>query len=117
MYLEVIVQNGEEAKIAERFDADLLELVSAMEEDGLTPSYGVMKQVINSVSIPVQVMIRPHAYGYNYNDTDLEIIREDIKKVLELGGKRIVFGTLTKEKKVDEYVLKEIIKLHPELNI
>lgn len=115
--LEIIVQNRKEAIMAEKFGADRVELVSAMREGGLTPSYGAIKQVLNSVSIPVQVMIRPHSYYYNYGKSDMEIITDDIKKVLELGGNRIVFGTLTEGKKVNEKNLEKIINISSELDI
>lgn len=117
MKLEIIVQNKEEAIMAEKLGADRLELVSAMLEDGLTPSYGTIKQVLHSVNIPVQVMIRPHSYYYTYKDVDLEIICEDVKKVLELGGDKIVFGALTEDNKIDERVLQKVIDLDPNLDI
>lgn len=117
MDIEVIVQNGSEAKQAERLGADRLELVSAISEGGLTPSYGTIKQVLGSVSIPVYIMIRPHSYHYNYQESDLAIIHEDIKNIVELGGTNIVFGALNKDKTVDEEVLKRIIAMAPQLEI
>ncbi|WP_221565970.1 copper homeostasis protein CutC [Alkalihalobacillus sp. TS-13] len=117
MVLEVIVQNGQEAVQAEKLGADRIELVSAIQEGGLTPSYGTIKQVLESVSIPVQVMIRPHSYHYCYTDGDLKIIREDIRKVLSLGGARIVFGALTKDNRIDEQILDTIIGTYPQLDI
>ncbi|WP_257349287.1 copper homeostasis protein CutC [Pseudalkalibacillus decolorationis] len=117
MMIEVIVQNGQEAIQAEKLGADRIELVSAIQEGGLTPSYGTVKQVLGSVSIPVQVMIRPHSYHYCYTDGDLQIIREDIKKVLELGGTNIVFGTLNKNNTINERILENIIGVSPQLDI
>lgn len=115
--LEIIVQNGKEAIAAEKLGADRLELVSAMGEDGLTPSYGTIKQVLKSVNVPVQVMIRPHGYYYNYGESDMEAILDDIKLVLELGGNRIVFGSLTEDKKVHEKNIEKVIKTFPEIDI
>lgn len=117
MYIEAIVQNGEEAKQAEKLGADRLELVSAMTEGGLTPSYGTMKQVLNSVTIPVQVMIRPHSYHYVYDESDLEIIREDIRAVLELGGTGIVFGALNEDNTINEQVLADVAGISDSLDI
>ncbi len=114
---EVIVQNAEEARQAEYLGADRLELVSAISVGGLTPSYGTIKQVLQSVKIPVQVMIRPHSYHFHYNDADLAIILEDIKGVLSLGSNRIVFGGLNKDNTIDERALTEIIKLESEVDI
>lgn len=117
MELEVIIQNGQEAVQAEKMGVNRLELVSAMQEGGLTPSYGTIKQVIHSVTIPVYVMIRPHRYHYYYQAADQEIIMEDIKKVIELGGTRIVFGALEKDSSIDERLIQDIIEIYPNLII
>lgn len=115
--LEVIIQNGEEAIQAEKVGADRLELVSAMTEGGLTPSYGTVKQVMRCTTLPVYVMIRPHSYGYFYNDVDQEIMLDDIQKVTKLGGTGIVIGALTKEGSVDEKFIQEVIEKFPDLTI
>lgn len=115
--IEVIVQNGEDAIEAEKLGAKRLEFVSAISEGGLTPSYGTIKLVLNSVSIPVFVMIRPHSHHFFYNESDMEIIKEDINQVLKLGGTRIVFGALHKDRTINEEMLKEVIAISPELEI
>ncbi|MCC2248439.1 copper homeostasis protein CutC [Virgibacillus sp. AGTR] len=117
MKLEVIVNNGIEAIQAEALGADRLELVSAINEGGLTPSYGTIKQVLNSVSIPVQVMIRPHSYHFCYSNNDMEIICADIEQLLDLGGNRIVFGALTEDNKVDTTILEKVITIDSSLDI
>lgn len=117
MKLEVIVQNGQDAIEAEKFGADRLELVSAIQEGGLTPSYGTIKQVLENTSIPVYTMIRPHSNHYFYQESDLEIIREDIKKVLELGGTNIVIGALNEDYTIDEKVLETVMNISSDLEI
>lgn len=117
LFIEAIVQNKEEAIQAEKLGVDRLELVSAISEGGLTPSYGTIKQVLGSVSIPVQVMIRPHSYHYVYTADDLAAIYEDVRNVVKLGGKGIVFGAFTKDYTINEQVLRDIIEIAPELDI
>jgi copper homeostasis protein len=117
MIIEVITQNVSDSLQAEQLGVDRLELVSAMQEGGLTPSYGVLKHVLSSVSIPVQVMIRPHSYGFVYSDDDWKIIKEDISIIQELGGNRIVFGCITEDGEIDEALLSKVIEHGPELDI
>ena len=117
MLIEAIVQNAEEAKQAEQLGADRLELVSAMLEGGLTPSYGTIRQVLNSVSIPVQVMIRPHSYHYDYGAGDLEVIHGDVENVLALGGTGIVFGALQADNTINERVLANVAGISDALDI
>src|SRR5690625_4446211 len=88
-----------------------------MREDGLTPSYGTMKQVLASVSIPVHVMIRPHNNHFFYEESDLEIMKEDIKKVIELGSTHIVFGALNEDYTINEQAIEDIVNTFPKLSI
>lgn len=117
MKIEVITLNQEDTLQAEQLGADRVELVSAMLEGGLTPSYGTIKNVLASVSIPVQVMIRPHSFGFVYDDKDWQTIKEDISIVTALGGSRIVFGAITPQGEIDEPLLHQVIDHTPEIDI
>lgn len=117
MNVEVIVQNGKDASEAEKIGADRIELVSSIQQGGLTPSYDTMKQVLKRVSIPVQVMIRPHSDHFCYTIDDLKVIQEDIQKVVALGGYRIVFGALDVNNFINEQMLEHIISTFPQLDI
>lgn len=117
MFIEAIVQNADEAIQAQNLGVDRLELVSAINEGGLTPSYGTIKQVLKSVSIPVQIMIRPHSHHFAYNNSDFQIIYEDIQNVLHLGGTGIVFGALNEDKTINEQMLADIIRISSLLDI
>ncbi|MCC3358617.1 copper homeostasis protein CutC [Bacillus sp. REN16] len=110
MLIEIIVQHAEDAKIAEEHGANRLELVTAMMEGGLTPSYGVIKDVVQAVSIPVHVMVRPHGYSFTYSEDDKRVILEDVKVCKELGAAGIVFGSLTENGEIDEAFLKKVLK-------
>ncbi len=108
--VEVIVLKQEDAQAAESNGADRLELVSAMSEGGLTPSYGTIKTVVKSVTIPVMVMIRPHSYSFVYRKKEWDAMKEDIKMVKELGAAGIVFGALTDHKTVDNELLAMVVE-------
>lgn len=109
MIIEIIAQNVEDAVSAEKNGADRLELVTAISEGGLTPSYGTIKQVVSNVSIPVRVMVRPHGYSFVYSNEDKKVILEDIKAIKELGAAGIVFGSLTEDGNIDEEFLQQVI--------
>ncbi|MEH7226265.1 copper homeostasis protein CutC [Bacillus sp. JJ1566] len=111
MLIEVIVQNSEDAKLAEQNGANRLELVTAMTEGGLTPSYGVIKDVVQAVSIPVHVMVRPHGYSFTYSEDDKRVILEDVIVCKELGAAGIVFGSLTENGEIDEVFLEKVIEI------
>ena len=92
--LEIIATSVEDAIVIEKGGADRIELVSALSEGGLTPSYGLVHRVIGAVNIPVNVMIRPHSLSFVYSDEDLLCMLEDIKQAKALGANGVVFGML-----------------------
>ena len=110
LIIEVIVKNEEEALKAKQYGAQRLELVSALSEGGLTPSYGAIKRTVETANIPVMVMIRPHSRGYVYSQADVNIIKEDIKAAKQLGAAGIVFGCLRENYAIDEKLLEEVLR-------
>lgn len=108
--IEIIALNEEDARIAEAHGADRLELVSAMGEGGLTPSYGIIKTVVRNVSIPVMVMVRPHSFSFMYRKEEWNAIKEDIKAIQDLGAAGIVFGAITKYHTVDVELLGMVLE-------
>lgn len=92
--LEIIGMSVEDAIAIEKCGADRIELVSALTEGGLTPSYGLIESVVNKVKIPVNVMIRHHAKSFVYSDEDIKIMVKDIEKVKEIGANGVVLGML-----------------------
>lgn len=107
--LEIIAMTVEDAKCIEYCGADRIELVSALTEGGLTPSYATIEKVVNSVNIPVNVMIRNHAKSFCYSEYDIEIMKKDIEIVKSLGANGIVLGMLDKYRNIDEKNLKILL--------
>jgi copper homeostasis protein len=108
--VEIIVLNEEDALVAEAHGADRLELVSAIGEGGLTPSYGIIKTVARSVNIPVMVMVRPHSYSFTYRNEEWVALREEIKIARELGAAGIVFGGITELGSLDSPLLGMVLE-------
>lgn len=115
--LEIIGMSVEDAITIEKCGADRIELVSALTEGGLTPSFGLIDSVIKSVNIPVNVMIRHHAKSFIYSDEDISIMLKDIEKVKELGANGIVVGMLDEKNNINEEQLRTIIKASKDLDI
>lgn len=93
MKLEVCVDTVDAATIAANAGADRIEVCAALSEGGLTPSYGVMKQV-RKLSVSSHVMIRPRAGGFNYSPVEIDTMQQDIALVKKLGLDGVVFGVL-----------------------
>ena len=98
---EACVERLDEAILAEKNGANRIELCSRLDLDGLTPHRNMIKDVINSVKIPVKVMIRPRAGNFVYHDHELNVMRDDILYCKRVNVSGIVFGVLKKDKTVD----------------
>lgn len=115
--LEIIATNLTDAKKAEEYGADRLELSPSMSELGITPSYGLIDSVIKVVNIPFNVIIRPHSQSFIYNIDDLTVMKKDIEMVKMFGANGIVIGALTSEKVIDEEVLKQLLDVADDLDV
>lgn len=117
MIIEVIADTLCDALIAQEAGADRIELVTGLVEGGLTPSYGVIERVCKSLSIPVNVMIRPHSRGFCYSEEEIEIMIMDIKVCKKLGAAGVVFGVLSSDKQIHAIKLKQLVDASENLDI
>lgn len=107
--LEVIATTLSDVQAANRGGADRIELITAFAEGGLTPSLGLIEQAISHSTIPVRVMIRPHARSFVYDQQDMETIIRDVELVRDAGAQAIVFGALTHDGRIDEAALRQVL--------
>jgi copper homeostasis protein len=115
--LEIIGMSVEDAKAIEYCGANRIELVSALTEGGLTPSFSMIEKVINSVNIPVNVMIRNHAKSFRYSEYDLEVMQKDIEIVESLGANGVVLGLLDDNKKIDTDGLEKLLEAVSDIDV
>lgn len=102
MVVEVCVDSLRSARIAENAGADRLELCAVLGLGGISPSPALVEQVVNQVSIPVHVLLRPRGGDFCYLDDEFEIMLRDIALCREMGVSGIVTGMLDREYRVDE---------------
>ncbi|WP_409367795.1 copper homeostasis protein CutC [Lysinibacillus sp. 38-6] len=117
MVIEVIAISLTDAKAAQQAGADRIELVAAIAEGGLTPSYAMIESVCGEVTIPVNVMIRPHSRSFFYDENDIQVMLKDIQICKQLGASGIVIGALTEEYAIDEHTLQRLIAAADGLDI
>ena len=94
MIVEAVCCSVRDAVLAESAGAHRIELCSALEVGGLTPSLGMLSAVCESVSIPVMAMVRPRAGDFTYDDSEWQVILTDARAQLAAGATGIVFGAL-----------------------
>ena len=111
MIIEVCAESHEHAVKAEKAGADRIELCKDLYLDGLTPDYESAKITIDSLNIPVFILIRPRKGDFVYSNDEFELMKQDILKFKEMGCKGIVSGVLNNDKSIDIKRTKELVEL------
>ena len=111
MIIEVCAESYEYALKAEKAGADRIELCKDLNLDGLTPDYESAKRTIDSLNIPVFILIRPREGDFIYSDEEFELMKKDIFKFKEMGCKGIVSGVLNDDNTIDVERTKELVEL------
>lgn len=104
---EVIVRNVEEAILACKYGAQRLELIDDFVNDGCSPDLYLAKDVIEAVTIPVNVMVRPHGNEFILDVNDMNQVNKEVDFLLnstQVNG--LVFGSLTDKNTVNFEQLK-----------
>ncbi|MGP1956864.1 MAG: copper homeostasis protein CutC [Arsenophonus sp. NC-PE1-MAG3] len=95
--LEICCYGPECALIAQEFGADRIELCSSSTEGGLTPSYGCLKQALDTLNISVHPIVRPRGGDFCYSNSEFETIKQDIKFIRQLGFLGVAYGILNQD--------------------
>lgn len=107
--LEVCAFNIQSCLIAEKAGAARVELCDNPQDGGTTPSYGLIRQAKQKLSIPVFPIIRPRGGNFLYDENDLEIIKSDIEICRELGCEGISVGVALQNGMLDITAMKRIV--------
>ena len=111
MIIEVCAESYEYALKAEKAGANRIELCKDLHLDGLTPDYESAKRTIDSLNIPVFILIRPREGDFIYSNEEFELMKRDINKFKEMGCKGIVSGVLNYDNSIDVKRTKDLIEL------
>ncbi|TRO64287.1 copper homeostasis protein CutC [Christiangramia sabulilitoris] len=101
MLIEICANSLESAMIAEKAGADRIELCSELGLGGVTPSFGLVKNVLDKLSIPVHVLVRPRSGNFTYSEKEFEVMLTDIRNFKEMGVAGIVAGVLNDQREID----------------
>ena len=111
MIVEICANSFESAFNAQQAGAHRIELCSELAVGGITPSYGLIEQVMTSLMIPVFVLVRPRSGDFNYSDAEFKIIKKDIELCKKLGCSGIVSGVLNRDNSIDILRTQELVEL------
>lgn len=93
--LEVTVDSPAGARAARDGGADRVELCSALELGGLTPSPGALAACLGvERALPVHVLVRPRPGGFTYDADELATSLRDVEAAVAAGAAGVVVGAL-----------------------
>lgn len=102
--LEVCAGDAESLEAAIAGGAQRVELCSALELGGLTPSPGLMALAARA-PVPVNVLIRPRGGDFVYASADIDAMLADIEAVRRHGLAGVVLGASRPDGTLDEALL------------
>ena len=86
-----------------------MELCAGIPEGGTTPSYGMIRNARESISIALNVIIRPRGGDFLYSESEIKEMVYDIQVAKELGADGLVFGCLSPDGNVDMKAMKKLM--------
>lgn len=103
MKLEIVVVGAQGAAVAAEEGADRIEICSALELGGLTPSQGLMEAAQEAASgrLEIHPLIRCRPGDFFYTGADLDTMDREIRFLLTQGAHGVVIGVLTAAGEVD----------------
>jgi len=107
--LEVCVDNVDGLAAALAGGADRIELCSALEIGGLTPSAGLLR-VASASPVPVVAMIRPRGGDFCFNDAETQQMLNEIDAVAAAGLQGVVLGASLPDGELDPRTLELLVR-------
>lgn len=111
MKLEICIDSYESFINAKEAGANRVEICSALDLDGISPSVGLVSKISKEKNIEKVVMIRPRPYDFFYNDYEFEMMKEEIRIYKDFDIDGFVFGLLKKDGRIDLARTKELVEL------
>jgi copper homeostasis protein len=103
MKLEIVAVGAQGAAVAAEEGADRIELCSALELGGLTPSQGLMEVAQETVAgrLEIHPLIRSRPGDFLYSGVDLDTMDREIRFLVAQGAHGVVIGVLTAAREID----------------
>ncbi|MFS8188471.1 copper homeostasis protein CutC [Rossellomorea marisflavi] len=113
MLKEVCVENFTKVPEAIEKGARRVELCDNLAVGGTTVSPGVARVTMDycrNRNVKVMSMIRPRGGDFVYNVDEIEIMKQDIIHLKEIGTDGVVFGCLTQDGWIDEEAMSTLLE-------
>lgn len=107
--LEVCVDSAQGLVAAIEGGADRIELCSALEIGGLTPSFGLLRTAASS-RVPAVAMIRPRGGDFCFDEAETQVMLHEIDAVAAAGLQGVVLGASQPDGRLDARTLERLLR-------
>jgi copper homeostasis protein len=111
VFFELCVESLEAGRAAEAGGADRIELCTELECGGITPSAELAVGKLQSLAIPVHVLIRPRGGDFCYSTEEYGRMRQQIEQSKLAGASGVALGVLQDDKRVDVGRTRALVEL------
>jgi len=108
---ELCADSLEAARAAQAGGANRMELCEDLAISGVTPSAALLRAVLDAVSIPVHVLIRPRGGDFVYTDAEMDLMRRQIGQAKAAGASGVAIGILEADGRVNVERTRELVEL------
>ena len=108
-FREACCTSLEAVRAAARTGAQRVELCERLEVGGVTPSEALLRAVLATGALPVNVLIRPRGGDFFYGGEEVRQMLESIRLCAALGANGVVLGALTPAGDVDLPVMRRLV--------
>lgn len=105
--IELCVASMEALKAASDMGFDRIELCSNLEQGGMTPSAGFIKEACD-LNLNTHVLVRPRMGGFVYSRAEVDLILSEVEQIKTLPVQGIVIGALDRTMRIDRITMLEI---------
>jgi copper homeostasis protein len=107
--LEVCVDSADGLAAALAGGADRIELCSALEIGGLTPTSGLLR-LASASPAPVVAMIRPRGGDFCFDEAETQLMLHEIDAVAAAGLEGVVLGASLPDGQLDQHTLELLVR-------
>jgi copper homeostasis protein len=115
MVVEIVCCRVADVVAARQAGAHRVELCSAIELGGLSPSFGLTVDALE-VGLPILAMIRPRGAGFLYDNSDFQVMKADVLALSALPIAGFVTGILVADGRLDVARMAELRYLAPDMD-
>lgn len=108
VHIEVCIDDVLSLEACAAGGADRIELCSALDLGGLTPSPGLIAAA-SKCSLPSRAMIRPRAGDFCFTEAEVNVMLADIAAIKAVGLAGVVLGATDADHRLDQTVLARLV--------